>query len=70
MQLQVVLELVGVHDADDRNAVLLDDELLALDVRPLRAGAEVDAGLGDGQSLNLSRNFVSQGAVSVSVFRA
>ena len=70
MQLQVVLELVGVHDADDRNAVLLDDELLALDVRPLRDGAEVDAGLGDGQSLNLSRNFVSQGAVSVSVFRA
>ena len=51
-QLKVVLQLVGVEDTDDGDAVLFQDEVLLVDVRPLRNLAEVHAGFGDGESMD------------------
>ena len=44
-QLEVVLELVDVHDAGDGNAIFLEDEVLLVETNPLDHGAKVDARL-------------------------
>ena len=46
--LEVILELVNVHQARDRDAVLFEDDVLLVEVDPLDQGAEVYAGLGQG----------------------
>ena len=33
---QVILQIIHVHDADDRDAVLFEDEIFTIDVSPGR----------------------------------
>jgi hypothetical protein len=49
---EIVFQLIGRHDADDGNAVLFEDEVLVAVMRPLGDLAEIDARLGDGESVN------------------
>jgi len=44
-QLEVVLELVDVHDAGDGDAIFLEDEVLLVETNPPDHGAKVDARL-------------------------
>src|SRR3974390_2921808 len=51
-ELEVVLELVGVHDAGDRDAVLLEDEVFSVQMSLLDDRAEVDTGFCNGNAID------------------
>ena len=51
-ELEVVLELVDVHDPGERDAVLLEDHAFLVQVDALDDGAEGVPGLGEGKTLN------------------
>ena len=55
LELQVILELVNVHDGGNGDAVLFEDEVLLVEVDPLDQGSEIYAGLGNGEALDHSR---------------
>ena len=50
--LEVVLELVDVHEANDRDAVLFEDEVLLVEADSFDYGAQIHSGLCQGESLN------------------
>ena len=52
LELEVVLELVNIHDAGERDAVLLEDHILLVQVHALHDGAERVPGLGEGETLD------------------
>jgi hypothetical protein len=54
LKFQVVLKLVGAHDAHDGNAVLLQDEILAIQVIRTRLSdsAKIDTGFGYGYAID------------------
>jgi hypothetical protein len=50
--LQIVLQFIGRHDADNRNPVLLQDEVFVAVVRPPGNLAQIDPRLGDGKPID------------------
>src|SRR6267378_7069239 len=57
-KLQIILKLVGAHDAGDGNAVLFQDEVFLIPDNPADDLAEVDAGFGDGKMVDHSVQFM------------
>jgi hypothetical protein len=62
-QFQVIFKLIGVHDADDGDAILLQDEVFMVEVGALGQLAEVDASFGDGETIDHTDGWFSQGEV-------
>jgi hypothetical protein len=54
LEFQLVLKLIGAHDAHDRDAVLLQDEILAIKVHTFDDSAKIDAGFGYGYAIDRS----------------
>jgi len=52
LKFQVVLKLVGAHDANDRNAVFLQDEILAIQADTFDDRPKIDAGFGYGYAID------------------
>ena len=49
---EVVLELIGIHDAHHGDTVLLDDEVFLVQMRPLGQLAQLHACFSDGETLH------------------
>jgi len=60
-ELQVVFDLVGVHDADNRDAVLFQNDIFLIEVDSFGQGAEIDSGLSHRNSVERNLVLVSQG---------
>lgn len=52
LQLQVVFEFVGIHDASDGNAILLEDDILFIQMNLPYHLTKIDAGFGERKSIN------------------
>ena len=52
VEFKVVLELIDVHEAGERDAVLLEDDVRLAEVDPLHDGAEAVPSLGEGETFN------------------
>jgi hypothetical protein len=57
---QIVFQLFGVHDTDDRNPVLFQDEILPANVGTLGHLAEIDPSLADWQAIDRNNGSFSQ----------
>jgi hypothetical protein len=51
-QLKIIFHLIGSHDADHGNTVLLQDEILPAVMCPTRNLAQIDARFGDGKPID------------------
>ena len=51
-EFEIVLKLVGAHDACDGDAILFQNEILAIQADTFDDSAEIDAGLGYGHAIN------------------
>src|SRR5579863_4631463 len=56
-EFQVVFKLIGAHNAGNRDAVFLQDEVLLVTDDPANDLAEVDAGFGEGKMMDHSCQF-------------
>ena len=65
-QFQVVFKFIGVHDANDGNAILFEDEVLIVEVSTLGQLAEVNAGFGDREAINRTSGWFPQSEVLAS----
>src|SRR5467141_965674 len=57
-KLQIILKLVGPHDAGDRDAVFFQDKIFLVPHDTADDLAEVDAGFGDGKMVDHSVRFM------------
>jgi hypothetical protein len=51
LEFEVILKLVGAHDAGDGNAIFFKDEIFLVDVHALYDLAEIYAGFGYGETM-------------------
>jgi hypothetical protein len=65
-QLEVVLQFIGVHDADHRDTIFLQDKVLIVEVGTFGQLAEIDAGFGDRHAVQHDSGRFSQG-ISLSI---
>jgi hypothetical protein len=52
LEVEVVLEFIDVHEAGQRDPVLLEDDVRLAEVDPLHDGAETVSRLGEGEMFN------------------
>ena len=57
LELEVILELVDIHEAGDRDTVLFENDVLLAEVDPFDHRAEVNTSFGDWQAVNHKRSF-------------
>jgi hypothetical protein len=50
-EFEVILQLLGIEDAGDRDTIFLEDEIFLVDMRPADDLAEVYAGFGKGEAV-------------------